>query len=390
MAKDIILEIKCGKAEDSYRILPAYAHELVRSKYGSIICILRERELFRNGDDPFLRLFWAFGPSIRSFNRSLRPLVLLDVTLLRGKYHAILLVACGVDGDGGLFPISFAVVENENDDSWNWFLTHFRCNIMSSEGKVIMVYSDRQKGLIKAVPTVLPNSYHSFCMRHLSANFYDKFKDDMLYGYFWAATKALRKSHFGDEMDKIKARNERAHKYIIEHWPKEHWASCYFHGSRYDVQTTNRSECFNAILKDSRTLLIALLVEHIRWKISDFFHHRRKIDHQWKTKLTPNAETRLDFSHCKGHHHIARPIGQYLFEVLPCSHAMAAITKRKYDEYDFCQPWFLIEKYRDTYEEMVLPTLHRSQWQVPPHSLMIVSPPHPKRPPGRPRSRRTE
>ncbi|XP_077226269.1 uncharacterized protein LOC143859446 [Tasmannia lanceolata] len=219
-AKDIIIEIKCGNTDDSYRILPAYAHEL---------------------------------------------------------YHAILLVACGVDGDGGLFPISFAVVENENEDSWNWFLTHFRRNIMSSENKVIIVCSDRQKGLIKAVPTVLPNSYHSFCMRHLSANFYVKFKDDMLYAYFWGAAKALRESHFRDEM---------------EHWPKEHWASCYFQDSRYDVLTTNRSECFNAILKDARTLPIASLVEHIRWKISDFFQHCRKIGHQWKTKLTPNAETR--------------------------------------------------------------------------------------------------
>ncbi|XP_077226259.1 uncharacterized protein LOC143859432 [Tasmannia lanceolata] len=291
-AKDIIIEIKCGNADDSYRILPAYAHELVRSNYGSIIHILRERELFRNGHDSFLRLFWAFGPSIRSFNRSLRPLVLLDETHLRGKYHAILLVACGVDGDGGLFPISFAFVENENEDIWNWFLTHFRRNIMSSENKVITVCSDRQKGLIKAVPTVLPNSYHSFCMRHLSANFYVKFKDDMLYAYFWAAAKALCESHFRDEMDKIKARNERAHKYIIEHWPKEHWASCYFQDSMYDVLTMNRSECFNAILKDARTLPIASLVEHIRWKISNFFQHCRKIGHHWKTKLTPNAETR--------------------------------------------------------------------------------------------------
>ncbi|XP_077242389.1 uncharacterized protein LOC143882887 [Tasmannia lanceolata] len=119
--------------------------------------------------------------------------------------------------------------------------------------------------------------------------------------------------------------------------------------------------------------------------------------HQWKTKLTPNAETHLDFSRRKGRHHIACPIGQYLFEVLsstnvdivdlekkictcgvfhtiglPCSHAMAAITKRNYDEYDFCQPWYLTEKYRDTYEEVVLPTLDRSQWQVPPHSLVYI------------------
>ncbi|XP_077239776.1 uncharacterized protein LOC143880690 [Tasmannia lanceolata] len=135
MAKEIILEIKCGNAKDSYRILLAYAHELVRSNYGSNIHILRERELFRNRDDSFLRLFWAFG----SFIRSLRPLVLLDGTHLRGKYHAILLVACAVDGDGGLFPISFVVVKNENDDSWSWFLTHFHRNIMSSEDKVITV-----------------------------------------------------------------------------------------------------------------------------------------------------------------------------------------------------------------------------------------------------------
>ncbi|XP_077229965.1 uncharacterized protein LOC143862947 [Tasmannia lanceolata] len=119
-AKVIIHEIMCGNAEASYRILPAYAQEMERCNPGTIMLVYRTRQLWGSGDDTFGRLFWSFGPNIRSFSRTVRPLILIDVTHLRGKYKGILLAATTLDGVGGLFPLAFAVVENENFDSWLW------------------------------------------------------------------------------------------------------------------------------------------------------------------------------------------------------------------------------------------------------------------------------
>ncbi|XP_077237107.1 uncharacterized protein LOC143878749 [Tasmannia lanceolata] len=187
IAMNIILEIKCGNVEDSYRILPALSVEMMRRNPGTYMRVFRGRDLRPRGDDRFVRLFWTFGPSIRSFNRTLRPIVLVDGTHLRGKYLGILLIAVGVDGNNGLFPLAFAVVETENEDSWRWFLRLVRENVMSAETNVFTICSDRQKGLMQAVPIELPNANHSYCMRHLAANFYSVFKDLLLKKLFWRA-----------------------------------------------------------------------------------------------------------------------------------------------------------------------------------------------------------
>ncbi|XP_077249170.1 uncharacterized protein LOC143888613 [Tasmannia lanceolata] len=146
-AKVIIHEIMCGNAEASYRILPAYAQEMERCNPGTIMRVYRTRQLWGSGDDTFGRLFWSFGPSSRAFSRTVKPLILIDVTHLRGKYKGILLAATTLDGDGGLFPLAFAVVENENFDSWLWFLLLLRQRVMpvDKNNNEFTISSDRMK-----------------------------------------------------------------------------------------------------------------------------------------------------------------------------------------------------------------------------------------------------
>ncbi|XP_077237316.1 uncharacterized protein LOC143878991 [Tasmannia lanceolata] len=226
---------------------------------------------------------------------------------------------------------------------------------MPSESYVITICSDRQKGLMQAVLEVLPQAHHSYSMRHLAANFYSEFKDVLLKRLFWRAARTLRESVFKDTMEQIKARNENAHKWISA-IPKESWASFYFTGDRFDVITTNRSECFNAVLKNARKLPIASLVEHTRWKTSDFFQKRRVYGDEWRTQLTNNAEKHIRLAKEESLQYVAYRAGLHIFEVrsvqiqdsvnshlqtfscrvfqtieLPCGHAMAAIaiTKEK-------------------------------------------------------------
>lgn len=37
------------------------------------------------------------------------------------EYKGCLLIASGQDANSHVFPISFAVVESENNESWKWF-----------------------------------------------------------------------------------------------------------------------------------------------------------------------------------------------------------------------------------------------------------------------------
>ncbi|XP_077215579.1 uncharacterized protein LOC143850199 [Tasmannia lanceolata] len=363
LAMNIILEIKCGNVEDSYRLLPALIVEMMRTNPGTYMRVFRARDLRPGGDDKFARLFWAFGPSIRSFQRTLRSIVLVDGTHLRGKYLGILLIAVGVDGNNGLVPLAFGVVETENEDSWCWFLYLVKRHVLPEGIGALTLCSDRQKGLMQAVP---------------------------------------------------KARNENAHNWIAA-IPKENWASFYFKGERYDVLTTNRSECYNAVLKDAKKLPIAAAVELTRFKSSEYIQKRQAMGLQWETKCTHYAEKHLGLAREQGRGYTAYRVGVHEFEVrsrdhhdvvnllqqtctcrefqtlgLPCEHAMAAIAITDFDEYDYCHKWFRIEMYRETYCEVLHPTVDRTQWELPPEPLQTVLPPIAKRPPGRPRTRRSD
>ena len=44
-----------------------------------------------------------------------------------------LLIATSIDGNGHVFPLAFAIVEEESHDSWFWFLIALRCHVTQRE-----------------------------------------------------------------------------------------------------------------------------------------------------------------------------------------------------------------------------------------------------------------
>lgn len=51
----------------------------------------------------------------------MRKVVIVDGTHLKGKYAGCLLTASAQDGNYQIFPLAFAIVDSENDMSWDWF-----------------------------------------------------------------------------------------------------------------------------------------------------------------------------------------------------------------------------------------------------------------------------
>ncbi|XP_039122108.1 uncharacterized protein LOC120258735 [Dioscorea cayenensis subsp. rotundata] len=100
-------------------------------------------------------------------------LLFVDRTHLLGKYGGILSGATGKDGNEGIFHVAFAVIDNETDDNWTWFLTTLGEALYgeSDYEEVIIFISDRSKGLVNAVVRMFPSSPHGYCLRHLEANF---------------------------------------------------------------------------------------------------------------------------------------------------------------------------------------------------------------------------
>ncbi|WVZ53462.1 hypothetical protein U9M48_004401 [Paspalum notatum var. saurae] len=102
------------------------------------------------------------------------------------KYKGTILTAIGVDGNNQVLPVAFAFVENENTDSWYWFLERVKAQVVCSRSNVCLI-SDRHAGILEAIdkfqhgsgasPAIWPDVHHRWCMRHLAANFHDKFKN---------------------------------------------------------------------------------------------------------------------------------------------------------------------------------------------------------------------
>ncbi|XP_020249169.1 protein MAIN-LIKE 1-like [Asparagus officinalis] len=114
-----------GDWDKSYEILPHYLEALKRENPGTVYEV--SSDPVDGGERRFTGVFWAFGPCIEGF-RHCRPLLSIDGTHLYGKYKGVLLVATGVDADGGLFPLAFAVDERNSKSTPTTFpATHALC-----------------------------------------------------------------------------------------------------------------------------------------------------------------------------------------------------------------------------------------------------------------------
>ena len=80
-----------------------------------------------------------------SWGGGCRPLVGLDGCHLKGKFGGHILSATAKDGNDNIFLVTLGVVEQENKDSWVWFLQTFVEDIGRPNKLNLAFISDRQK-----------------------------------------------------------------------------------------------------------------------------------------------------------------------------------------------------------------------------------------------------
>ncbi|XP_057247693.1 uncharacterized protein LOC125493342 isoform X2 [Beta vulgaris subsp. vulgaris] len=157
-----------------------------------------------------------------------RPIIGVDGAHLRGPYSGILLTVVGKDGKNNIYPVAWAFVETKFSETLSWFLELLRNDIISVADSVTWIHeqdeftymSDRQnyfKGLIDAFRRVMHSADTRYCCRHFWTNFKAKLFSEIYKEQFWKARSSTKIT-----MDKIKALNEDAFKYLqdipICHW----------------------------------------------------------------------------------------------------------------------------------------------------------------------------
>lgn len=118
---------------------------LCRENPGTVV-VWRFEDGSEVNTNQFQRVFW----SIEGLN-SCRPVISIDGTHLYGQYRGMMLVIVAVDADQ-LFPLAFAIVEGENNDSWRWFMACIRARVTQREE--LCIISNRHRGIIVAMPNL--------------------------------------------------------------------------------------------------------------------------------------------------------------------------------------------------------------------------------------------
>ncbi|EYU31645.1 hypothetical protein MIMGU_mgv1a001707mg [Erythranthe guttata] len=413
-AKEIAREQLQGSYKEAYSQLPFFCQNIMETNPGSLATFSTKE------DSSFRRFFVSFHASISGFHQC-RPLLFLDSTLLYSKYQGTLLAATAADGNDDFFPVAFAVVDEETEDNWNWFLTELKSALSTSEQ--ITFVSDFQKGIKNSLIEIFGNEcYHGYCLRSLAEKLNKDLKGQfshdarrLMVQDFYAAAYAPKIEVFERCAENIKAISIEAYDWVIRSEP-EHWANAIFGGARYNHMTSNFGQQFYGWVSEVDELPITQMVDVLRGKIMELIYRRRLESSQWVTRLTPFMEDKLQLEMSKSRSFQVALAHTSTFEVrggesvdivdidhwdcsckgwqlsgLPCCHAIAVILCLGRSLYEYCSRFFMTESYRLTYTESInpIPNVEKPE-RSELHEATIVTPPPTKRPPGRPKLKSAE
>lgn len=229
--------------------------------------------------------FIAFGASISGW-KYCRPVISVDGTHLKTKYGGSLLIASVMDGNNHIFPIGYAIVDSENDLSWEWFFLKLKEAIGVRESMVVI--SDRHKSIAKAVSSVFPEAKIAACMQHLLSNLKVNFHHGAIEPFFIRCAKAYTVSEYEKYLSLLNKIDPRIKKYLEDADPKK-WSRSLFPGRRYDLMTTNISESMNSRLKEARGWPVSELIIELRNILQKWFYERTDFGNSMTTSLTPRA-----------------------------------------------------------------------------------------------------
>ncbi|XP_033132814.1 uncharacterized protein LOC117127247 isoform X3 [Brassica rapa] len=409
-AKTKVMKERRKTHEEHFDKIWDYQAEILRSNPGSTMEIETIPGATVGSKQRFYRLYMCFQAQKEAWKKTCRPVIGLDGAFLKWDIKGQLLAAVGRDGDNRIVPIAWAVVEIENDTNWDWFVKRLALDLGLENGNGFVIMSDKQKGLVKAVHTLLPEAEHRQCCRHIYENWRKGGKDLRLQRFFWFIARSYTPGMFNYNMDELKKYDPGAHASLIKTKP-ETWSRAFFKiGSYCNDNLNNLCESFNKTIREPRKKPLLDMLEEIRRQCMTRNYNRSKMAKDRKTRFTPKTHKELDRVEKKSKECSLRwAIGpetevedrdqSYVVNLenetcacrswqmngIPCIHAAKVIlgVGRKLSE--FVAPFYTTSKWRETYSFGIRPVNGMIEWPRT-NRLGVIPPPNRNGKPGRPKN----
>ncbi|CAL1394457.1 unnamed protein product [Linum trigynum] len=205
---------------------------------------------FKVGDDSRLeKLFWADSISRLDFG-CFGDVLSFDTTYKKNAYNMPLVIFSGINHHNNTCVLACALLNNENEESYNWVLEAF---VEAMGKKPNVVVTDGDKAMANAVSKVFPDATHRLCSWHLFGNAKDHVKDkNFLFSF--------KKCMFADcGIEEFEERwRSLITKFSVEDntWigntyeKRREWATAYLRDKFFaNVRTTSRCEGLNSFIK---------------------------------------------------------------------------------------------------------------------------------------------
>jgi len=139
-AKKIVLQKMLDATKGQYQRLFDYQLELLRSNPGSTVIVKVQERM-----PIFERMYICLDACRKGFLAGCRKVVGLDGCFFKGATNGELLCAVGRDANNQIYHIAWAVVEKENNDTWDWFCDILFRDLSVGNGEDWVFTSDQQK-----------------------------------------------------------------------------------------------------------------------------------------------------------------------------------------------------------------------------------------------------
>ncbi|CAN1785005.1 hypothetical protein LINPERHAP1_LOCUS16739 [Linum perenne] len=386
--KQAALRMIHGEEGKQWAKLWDYKVELERTNLGSTVKIDYDGLTFQ-------RMYICLNALKRGFLEGCRRFIGVDGCFLKHVRGWQLLSAVGVDGNGGIYPIAWAVVEAETTASWDWFIESLAADLRITNSPEWTWMSDRQKGLTNVLERRFPFAEHRYCVRHLWHNMAAKFKHSMaLKNMMWDAARATYLQGYQAAMDTLRTRGLKYKKDDVTpaDWLMERdvqtWSKCFYQTrTRCDMSLNNHCEVFNRWILEARDMPILSCLETIRCKIMRRLHTQRirlaRLPHD---AICPVQSRKISVNKGKAAFWYPMYNGDGEFEVqgdrnfvvklrkfecacgswqlsgIPCEHAIACINHNGEKLVDYVHDSFLVGTYNRSYSVSIHPLNDSAQW----------------------------